>query len=472
MRARRGAGAAAASARMTCRAALASIGLISLTSLILLPLSPAAAQGSLPSSPGGGTAPARLARIAGTIQVGIGPAGVAVDSRTGTVWVANLGDGTVSEIKESTERVIETLVVGGEPEGVAVDSARGLVWVSDYAAAGSIWEISQARHRVIRQIPAGVFPELLAVDQRAGILWVASPDYGEVFTGTRVILAVDENSGKILRRIVVGTAAQQSDLFSFTVDPAAGLLYVCWDSSGTDYYVSTISERSGTFLRTISLPVSDRYYYLAGASRSGVWITKYVSDLNNSFNWLNDSTGTLSGDIKLPSLDSADPSSFFNPVLDQETRQTWLIRGSLAGSSILIIDMRARSVAMTIPAGRYAQSLAIDPVTGKAYVSNYLAHSVTVIQGQAPAAIGAAARLTATAGVLARFVFRAAGWPVPDLTERGPLPPGLSFSGGRGRAVLSGTPARGDGNRQYRFEIVATNGIGPAVVQWVRIGVR
>ena len=65
-------------------------------------------------------------------------------------------------------------------------------------------------------------------------------------------------------------------------------------------------------------------------------------------------------------------------------------------------------------------------------------------------------------GAYVRRTIQATGYPAPALTESGPLPDGLSFTGtGHGTAVLAGTPAARSTGR-YRVTIIATNASGRA----------
>ena len=69
--------------------------------------------------------------VVATIAVGRGPIGVAVDSTTDLIYVANSGSSTVSVINGATNRVVATVSVGGLPEGVAVDSTTDLIYVTN-----------------------------------------------------------------------------------------------------------------------------------------------------------------------------------------------------------------------------------------------------------------------------------------------------------------------------------------------------
>jgi YVTN family beta-propeller protein len=64
--------------------------------------------------------------VTARIPVGPSPAGIALG--TGSVWVANSGDGTVTRINPNTDRVQATIAVGGSPQALTV--ADGRVWVT------------------------------------------------------------------------------------------------------------------------------------------------------------------------------------------------------------------------------------------------------------------------------------------------------------------------------------------------------
>jgi YVTN family beta-propeller protein len=68
--------------------------------------------------------------VMATIPVGRSPAGVAFG--TGSVWVANCGDGTVSRIDPKTDHA-STIAVGGSPQAIAVDGDRAWVTVDAQA---------------------------------------------------------------------------------------------------------------------------------------------------------------------------------------------------------------------------------------------------------------------------------------------------------------------------------------------------
>src|SRR5581483_3366077 len=63
-----------------------------------------------------------------TVSVGVGPSAIALDDRTGLVFVANYNDSTVS-VLDADGRLLHTAPAGGTPLAAAVDARDGCVVV-------------------------------------------------------------------------------------------------------------------------------------------------------------------------------------------------------------------------------------------------------------------------------------------------------------------------------------------------------
>jgi len=139
----------------------------------------ALAQTSCPSNPG-------------TIAVGSGPEGVAVDSATGTVYVVNNGAGTVSVINGSTNSVSATIPINGgrDLEGVALapDGSEILVTsgIADYPnSPAAVVVISTASNNVLRLLPADLGNDAITVDPTTGYVFTADRNGGGDRSGKR-----------------------------------------------------------------------------------------------------------------------------------------------------------------------------------------------------------------------------------------------------------------------------------------------
>jgi DNA-binding beta-propeller fold protein YncE len=163
---------------------------------------------------------------------------VAVDPRTGTVWVvANL---SVVELSEATGRVLHTikLLTNGQfkaPFGVAVDPVRGTVWVSILPdnrnpVSGWIDRISESSHRVTHMFLSGIEQAAMAVDPVRGTVWVAS--------GGVSLHVIRESTGRV--KTITGV---QNNATGVAIDPAARKVLVA-DDQGTGSSVFILSEKT------------------------------------------------------------------------------------------------------------------------------------------------------------------------------------------------------------------------------------
>ena len=141
----------------------------------------------------------RSDRVVGQVPVGARPSAIAFGS--GSLWVANLDDETVSRVDPMTLRTLRVLSVGDRPTGIAAAGQR--VWTvgpSPTATFVSVTRIDPQFDTVARKIRIGsVVPgSSVGIAARAGALWVA-PYAGELtrldLQTLRVMKRVDPNGG-------------------------------------------------------------------------------------------------------------------------------------------------------------------------------------------------------------------------------------------------------------------------------------
>jgi YVTN family beta-propeller protein len=132
-------------------------------------------------------------RVTGTTFAGSAPAGVVVGS--GSVWVANSGDATVSRFNPSTfeEGPLRSPSVGRRPTGIA--SGEGAIWVAN-AGDDNVTRIDPSTYAATT-IPVGDEPVAIAVGE--GAVWVASAAAGTVSR-------IDPQRNEVVDTIEVGNA--------------------------------------------------------------------------------------------------------------------------------------------------------------------------------------------------------------------------------------------------------------------------
>ena len=182
-----------------------------------------------------------------TIPVGSDPAAVTVTGKD--VWVANSGDGTVSQISTTTNTVVQTIPVGNVP--VAIASGPSGVWVANQGD-DTVDRIDPVHGIVtMRNIEVGGLPDGIAVGPDA--VWVANSEDGTV---TRIDPATGQPSGPM--PVGAGPAG-------IAVTPAA-----VWVANSLDLTVSRLDPATGRVTATIG--VGDGPGAIA-AAKDGVWVS-------------------------------------------------------------------------------------------------------------------------------------------------------------------------------------------------------
>jgi YVTN family beta-propeller protein len=170
---------------------------------------------------------ARSGHVLRTISVGQSPLAVAVVASLQHVFVANRGlwrdgyqvtPGSVSVLDERTGAVVHTVPVGGSPGPLAVDERTGYVFVANQDD-NSVSTVEAASGRVVRTVPLGLPPRALAVDQRRGrAVVLTSEEFVPAAAGRVQVL--EGRTGRLLHTVAVG-----ADATALAVDERTGKVF-------------------------------------------------------------------------------------------------------------------------------------------------------------------------------------------------------------------------------------------------------
>ncbi|MHB8690715.1 MAG: ABC transporter substrate-binding protein [Solirubrobacteraceae bacterium] len=200
-------------------------------------------------------------RLVGDVPVGARPSQLSFDQ--GRLWVANLGDGTVSEIDPGARQVLRTLAVGTAAQttvaGVAADS--GALWTVD--AAGVIRRVD-LRDDTVHSASIGT-PWRLGAGASGPDAAVVAEGSAWIIAGPSSVARLDLRSGRVTNDIAVGT---------YPVSLAAGYGSV-WVTDNVDDTVSRIDASSGAVTQTI--PVGRGASGIA-AGGGGIWVADTVDN--------------------------------------------------------------------------------------------------------------------------------------------------------------------------------------------------
>jgi YVTN family beta-propeller protein len=182
----------------------------------------------LASSLGAGqlwAAPAATYHVSATISVGAAPNGIAVNTATNRVYVANNAGDTVSVIDGRTYAVVATVPVGPGPAGVAVNPVTNRVYVAISSNAidqGSVTVIDGSANAVIASIPVDLTPNFIAVNPVTNRAYVTNVfGNAETFDVGDGIVSVIDGTNTVIDRIHVGVNPS-----GVAVDTSANLIYV------------------------------------------------------------------------------------------------------------------------------------------------------------------------------------------------------------------------------------------------------
>jgi len=355
---------------------------------------------------------ARRAVVA-TIKVGSSPVGVAADPKTGTIWVTCLGpfnrpnqDDTVVVISEASRTVVARIKVGRAPFGIAADPHTGTVWVAN-ANSYSVSEISEARRSVVATLQTGSdgAPDSVAVDSVRGLVWIGKLGGG--------VGEIDEPTKSVVATLRVDPGARRNALNAIAVDPEAGTPWVAtdfYDGSSYHSYASQLDQVHRKVLASVVVPKD--------------------SVLDNVADGI---------------------------AVDPATGTAWVAENG--ANTLTLISEGNQQVARNLLVGGQPVAVAVDPATSTTWVVNNYDGSVSEYAYGSPA-FSTGARLSFPAGVMGKFAVHTRGYPIAVMTVHGTLPPGMRCRLGSGTVVISGKPALSAIKHTYEITVSADNGIG------------
>jgi serine/threonine protein kinase, bacterial len=311
---------------------------------------PAPSGGATPS--GGVTAaPTGPPTIAGSIRVGNGAFGVAVDPDGHAAYVANSGSNSVSVVDTASRKVTATTAVGRRPVGLAVDPSTRTVYVTNYDDA-SVSVIDIASSKVIASIAVGTHPGGVVVDPDARIAYATNGDNASVsvIDVTTHTVTATVPTGKGPSRVAIDRTAHR--LFVTTADPT----------------VTVIDTTNRTVVGSVALRGRPAGIAIDTASH-----TAYIAsgdDASVSF------VDTVSLSVTASAPVGQRPAGV---AVDPPTNTAYV--ANYSGASVSVIDTTRRVATGILAVGNNPLAIAVDPTTHFAYVTSDLNHgSVTVIE--------------------------------------------------------------------------------------------
>jgi DNA-binding beta-propeller fold protein YncE len=313
-----------------------------------------------------------------TVTVGTNPSTVAVDQQTHTVYVANTGtgsSGTVSVINAATCNATTTAkcdhlatlkVPGGNPDTIAIDTSTGTLYVATLTSSGpnliSVFNITTCN--ATHTTGCGQAPTVLSVG-----------DSGDAHFGSVLSLAVDQDTNTIYAtNVVTNTNPYRGD----SIYVINGATCDATTTTGCGQTPATIKAGFNPFGIAVD-QATDTIYTANNANGEGPGT---VSVINGSTCNGTDHTGCS----QTPATAAAgfgaiaaaiDPATNTIYVANLQDTSVTVINGATCNGTHSIGCGQAHPKAAV---GNYPRAITVDPATGTSYVANF-DNTLSVIHG-------------------------------------------------------------------------------------------
>ena len=285
----------------------------------------------------------------------IEPWGVAFDSATDQVFVANYYGGNVSIVSAVTNKIVAWVPVGYQPLYLAYDGADHEVFVIN-GGANTVSVISDSTDTVVATVSVGSAPIDIVYDPAQNEMFVAN-------SASNSVSVISTTSNTVVATIPVGAAPD-----AMTYDSTKGEVFVGNEGS---YTVSVISDSSNTVVATVNTgsgPDGLAYAPSLGeiiVANSNAGTVSFVSDATNSVLrsiYVHDQPGRVLWDPYLGDALVADPGGLTAP-----------------NYNVSVLDGASQTVTSVLSVGALPSSMAYDPQSGAIYVADLNGQVLSIV---------------------------------------------------------------------------------------------
>ena len=302
-----------------------------------------------------------------TISVGDGAAGIAVNPRFNTIYVANNDDDTVSIISGGVvNSVIDTISVGINPSVVAVNPDTNKIYVVNNGLFGTQKSIS-----VIDGFTFTVVDTIPVADGNAITSIAVNPDTNKIYVvrdedaGGGSVSVIDGSDNSVDATISVGINPS-----GVAVNPTTNTIYVVNSGVfGVGEFVSVIDGSDNSV--DAAIPVGDSPAGIAVNPR-----TNLIYVVNNDDKTVSIIAGGANTVIDTISVGGNPVGIAVNPT----TNKIYVTNLQFVDVVVSVIDGTSFTVVDTVPVDSFPILVAVNPDTNLIYVT-HLDDKVSVIGG-------------------------------------------------------------------------------------------
>jgi len=328
-----------------------------------------------------GDPPTVIATISLGEPVGAGTLAAVANPLTNTIYVTNPGvigsspgqavvcdSYHVSVIDGATNTVLSPITVGLNPFGLAVNTKTNMIYVANIGGAGffgcdsdpsySVSVIDGSTNIVVNTITVGLGPAAVAVNPKTNKIYVTVN--GGCCTSGNTVAVVDGSTNAVVDTITVA-----DDPFLIAVNPRTNLIYVTHAGDkitvidgATDTVKATFSI--GSEARAIAFDQNGKFVYVAARNINQLAV---VDASNNTV-------------VQYIPVGRRPHGVVFNPANGR------IYVTNRNDGTVSVIDSSTRSVVATVPVGGFPRFLDLNRRTDLLYVPNATDASVSVIQDE------------------------------------------------------------------------------------------
>jgi YVTN family beta-propeller protein len=279
------------------------------------------------------------------VRVGSKPVSIAVNDQTGTAYVVNLGDGTVSVLDGRRDTVVATVRVGSEPYAIAANSKTGKVYVSR-SDNSQITEIDGATNT-----PTGIklsSADFFAIDTTRNTLYLTGYESG-------ALTMLDGATHAVTKR------PAGMHLWGITLDERTGTAYVA--RSGSADVIALRAGAAPVIIPVGKIPCASAF----NPKTNMLYVVNYGDD---SLSVIDAATGRPKATVPV----GKEPKA-----VAVDVAKNLIYVANTHGNSVTVIDGADNQVLATLAAGKNPYALAINPGSDKLHVANLDARSFTVV---------------------------------------------------------------------------------------------
>lgn len=304
---------------------------------------------------------------------------MAIDARTGRLFVANYGDGlggSVSMLDTASGNLLRTTPVDLFPIAVAVDARHGHVLVASeavsvFASKGSLAVLDAASGKLLRRLTLAGTPSGLALDETRNRAFVGLTN-GQVVTLDTA------------RMVTVASFKVTRSASGIALDKRIGRIFVL--GTGNQWTLNTLDERTGRVLHVarvgptaLSLAVDERAgRVFVGNEGRAVGVCEAYCRVASTVSMLDARTGHLLRTIPVGQAP-------LNIAVNRRTGRVFVMNaGNNNGDvgTVSLLDAVSGRVVATTTVGYQPGAAAVDEQAGRVYVPNGASDTVSVLDGK------------------------------------------------------------------------------------------